>query len=58
MSNIARTMIGGFLLGLFMLNSGCVIEPREGYYDHDHHRWYHERHWRECHEHDEHCDRY
>ena len=56
MYNIARMMIGGFLLSLFMLTSGCVIaEPREGYYDRDHHRWYHEHHWRECHEHEEHC---
>jgi hypothetical protein len=54
---------GGFLLGLIAvasaLASGCVVEPRdgyrEGYYDHDHHRYYHEHTWHECIEHDEHC---
>jgi hypothetical protein len=43
------------LLGLILLTPGCVVEPREGYYDHDHNRWYHEHAWRECAEHDEHC---
>jgi|HubBroStandDraft_4_1064222.scaffolds.fasta_scaffold622264_1 hypothetical protein len=28
---------------------------QEGYYDRDHHRWYHERGWQNCGEHDEHC---
>lgn len=56
MNNIVRVAIGGFLLGLVMQMSGCVIaEPHEGYYDRDHHRYYHEHHWRECHEHDEYC---
>jgi hypothetical protein len=31
------------------------VEPREGYYDHPHHRWYHEHRWHECEEHEEHC---
>jgi hypothetical protein len=48
-----------FLLGLIALVSACVIAPREGsregYYDRDHHRWYHENRWQECGEHDEHC---
>jgi hypothetical protein len=43
------------LLGLMMFVPGCVVEPREGYYDHEHHRWYHEHGWHECTEHDEHC---
>jgi hypothetical protein len=58
------------LLGLMLLASGCVVEPRgehdryydrggepsEGYYDRDHHRYYHEHGWRDCREHDdEHC---
>ena len=37
-----------FLLGLLMLMPGCVVEPREGYYDHEHHRWWHEHGWHEC----------
>jgi hypothetical protein len=43
------------LLGLTLLASGCVVEPREGYYDRDHHRWYHEHAWHDCVERDEHC---
>jgi hypothetical protein len=43
------------LLGLILLAPGCVVEPRDGYYDRDHHRWYHEHEWRECAERDEHC---
>ena len=44
-----------FLLAGFMLfASGCVVsEPREGYYDHEHNRWYHEHSWHECDS--EHC---
>jgi hypothetical protein len=56
MGNITRIATGAFLLGFMMLTSGCVVEqPREGYYDRDHHRWYHEHRWQECREHDEHC---
>jgi hypothetical protein len=49
-----------FLLGLTLLASGCVVydrghEPREGYYDREHQRWYHEHGWRDCRERDEHC---
>ena len=56
MNNIVRVVIGGFLLSLVMQLSGCIVaEPREGYYDRDHHRYYHERHWHECHERDEYC---
>ncbi len=39
--------------------SGCVIAPgngyREGYYDRDNHRYYHEHEWHECGDHDDHC---
>jgi hypothetical protein len=42
-------------LGLIMLTPGCVVEPHEGYWDRDHHRWYHEHAWHECVENDEHC---
>ena len=46
------------LLGAVMFAPGCVIaEPRDGYYDHEHHRYYHEHGWRECREEDEHCRR-
>jgi hypothetical protein len=59
MINAKPMVSGGFLLGLIVLVSACVVEPREGYregyYDRDHHRYYHERGWHECGEHDEHC---
>jgi hypothetical protein len=41
------------------LASGCIIAPhdayREGYYDHDQHRYWHEHAWHDCGEHDDHC---
>ena len=51
--SIVRAML--LLLGLMLVAPGCVIEPREGFYDRDHHRWWHEHGWRECHDRDEHC---
>jgi hypothetical protein len=45
------------LLGVVFLAPGCVVEPREGYYDRDHHRWYHEHGWHDCGDRDEHCAR-
>jgi hypothetical protein len=46
------------LLGVTLVAPGCVVvEPREGFYDHDHHRWWHEHGWHECRERDEHCRR-
>jgi hypothetical protein len=38
-----------------LLATGCVIEPRESYYDRDHHRYYHDHGWHDCGEHDDHC---
>ena len=43
------------LFGMSLLASGCVVEPREGYYDREHHRWYHEHVWRDCVDRDAHC---
>lgn len=45
----------GILWGLIVLIAGCVVEPREGFYDRNHHRYYHDHHWHTCLEHDEHC---
>jgi hypothetical protein len=55
MKNSKLIVKGGFLLGLIMFASACVVVPRDGYYDHDHHRYYHDHAWHECVEHDEHC---
>jgi hypothetical protein len=49
------SLTGAALLAGALLSSGCVVEPREGFYDRDHHRWYHEHTWHECVAIDEHC---
>ena len=43
------------LFGLIGLLIGCGRGPREGDYDRDHHRYYHERTWHDCGDHDERC---
>jgi hypothetical protein len=48
------------MLGLITLSSACVVAGpgggyREGYYDRDQHRYYHENSWHDCGERDEHC---
>lgn len=41
MINIQYVVKGSFLMGMIALASACVVaEPREGYYDHDRHRYY------------------
>ena len=59
MTKTLRIIQGGLLLGsvatLLAAIAGCVIEPREGFYDRDHHRYYHEHAWHDCVERDEHC---
>jgi hypothetical protein len=54
---IIRAML--LVLALMLMAPGCVVvEPREGSYDRDHHRWWHEHGWRECGDRDhrdEHC---
>jgi hypothetical protein len=47
---------GSFLFGLIAMASACVVaEPREGYYDRDHHRYYNQHEWHECGDHAEVC---
>jgi hypothetical protein len=56
MTNLQRIVRGGFLTGLVALASACVVaEPRDGYYDHDHHRYYGEHTWHDCGDHDDRC---
>jgi len=46
----------GCLLGLIVFVSACVVAvPREGFYDRDHHRYYHEHEWHDCGDRDDHC---
>jgi len=49
------TMATVIWLGLALVLPGCVVVPREGFYDRDHHRWWHEHAWHECGDRDEHC---
>jgi hypothetical protein len=44
-----------FLLGLIAFTSACVVEPHEGYWDHDHNRYYHEHAWHDCGPGDNYC---
>jgi len=56
MTNGKQIVKGAFLLGLLALASACVVaEPREGYYDHEHSRYYHEHEWHACGEHSDSC---
>ena len=66
MTATPRLLVSSALLSLITLASGCVIHERggeaareegyrEGYYDRDQHRYWHEHTWHECREHDEYC---
>jgi hypothetical protein len=56
MKNVIRLLIGSMFLGIAAFTAGCVVAPPgEGYYDRDHHRWYHEHSWVSCGPNDEHC---
>jgi len=56
MKNSLSIAKGAFLLALIAIaSSACVVSDREGSYDRDHHRYYHERAWHDCVERDEHC---
>ncbi len=56
MTHLQRVLRGGFLVAIVTFASACVVaEPREGYYDHDHHRYYREHNWHDCGDHDDHC---
>jgi hypothetical protein len=51
-----RLAHGSVVLALIAIASGCIVaEPREGYWDRNHNRWYHEHTWHDCGDHDEHC---
>jgi hypothetical protein len=56
MKNSLSIAKGAFLLALIAFgSSACVVSEREGSYDRDHHRYYHENAWHDCGERDEHC---
>jgi len=56
--------LGLVMLAPMFMVSGCVIDrehtfdrpvPYEGYYDHEHQRYYHEHAWVVCDDRDPHC---
>jgi hypothetical protein len=55
MSDVKRLVQGALVLALMGVATACVVEPRNDYYDHDHHRYYHEHAWHDCGDHDDHC---
>jgi hypothetical protein len=56
MTIIQSIIKGSFLMGLIAFASACVVaEPREGFYDHDHHRYYSGHGWHDCAGHDDVC---
>ena len=51
-----RVWKGGLIFALAVISSACIVaEPREGYWDRDHGRFYHEHAWHDCGEHEDHC---
>jgi len=53
---VLRVLKGSLILTLAVLASACIVaEPREGYYDRDHGRFYHEHAWHDCGEHNDSC---
>jgi hypothetical protein len=49
-------VMGALLAVLVAFVAGCIVtEPREGYYDRDHHRFYGGHAWHDCGDHDDHC---
>ena len=48
-----RVATAGFLLGLISMSTACMVETREGYWDRDHHRYWHDHGWHDCD--DAHC---
>ena len=59
MKHLTAATKAGIVLGLYALTclvSGCVVtERREGYWDRDHHRYWHEHNWVACGPDDWHC---
>ena len=54
--NSIKTLVQGVMAaGTILMATGCVVEPREAYYDHEHNRYYHEHAWHECGEHNDFC---
>jgi hypothetical protein len=49
MNKMLRIAQFSVLFGLIAFSSACVVsEPHEGYWDRDHHRYYHDHGWHDC----------
>jgi hypothetical protein len=49
-------MKGSVLVALISFASACVVDtPREGYWDHEHNRYWADRAWHDCVTEDIHC---
>jgi hypothetical protein len=56
MKNVRRIVQFSVLLGLFALTSACIVAaPREGYWDREHARYYHDHAWHPCGERNDYC---
>ena len=59
MGNLTVATKAAMVLSLYVLTSlvsGCVVtERREGYWDSNHHRYWHAHAWVACTPNDEHC---
>jgi hypothetical protein len=55
MKDAIRIVQSCVILALMVGSTACVVEPREYYYDRDHHRYYHDHVWHECVEQDPYC---
>ncbi len=56
MNHLQFLLKGGALLALTIFCSACLVaEPREGFYDRDHARYYHEHAWHDCGERSDFC---
>jgi hypothetical protein len=56
MTKTQSILKGGCWLFLVALAAACVAEePRDGFYDNEHQRYYHEHAWHDCGERDNYC---
>jgi hypothetical protein len=66
MAGIHKLLSHAFLVAVVALSSGCVVHDhdrnaapadgnREGYFDREHNRYYHENAWHDCVDHDPNC---
>jgi hypothetical protein len=58
MQTLSQQIKYAVLIGLFVSTSGCIVQqPRyhDGYYDHEHARYWQGGGWHPCSEHGEYC---